>query len=308
MRDVAVSYAQALSTDVIVAEIESLLDWRNQILRECFFPGSQAKASDPQAPSALMLWCRREADRGTVERRVAERMAFVHEELCKSARQVLLHSATGAQPTLELYDAFEAMFENFITHIRRLQQDVADTAAAVDPVTGLRTVSGMRNDLQREQDRFDRKGASYCIASIEIDRLEELQQKLDRRSQDAVYATVAQVIAKAVRSFDDAYYLGKGEYLVVLKHVEFMDACAVMDRLRATLEATPIFLPNAEKTRVTVSLGVAEAQQREAPDVAIEHAKKALTEAKAAGGNRVEEYREVSALAQYVRETKKDGF
>ena len=303
----AVSYAQTLSTDVIVAEIETLLDWRSQILRECFFPGSQAKASDPQVSSALVLWCKREADRGTVEVRVAERMAFVHEELCKSARQVLLHSTTGAQPTLELYDAFEAMFENFITHIRRLQQDVADTTAAVDPVTGLRTVAGMRGDLQREQDRFDRKGASFCIACIEIDKLEELQMKRDRRSQDAVYATVAQVIAKAVRSFDDAYYLGKGEYLVVLKHIEFMDACAVMDRLRATLEKTTVFLPNAEKIKVTASLGVAEAQQREPSDKAINHAKSALAEAKAAGGNRVEEYRELSALAQYVRETKKDG-
>ena len=165
----------------------------------------------------------------------------------------------------------------------------------------------MRADIKREQDRFDRKGTSFSIANIEVDGVEGLQQKFDRRNLDVIFANVAQVIARTVRSFDDAYYFGKGEYLVVLKHVEFMDACSVMDRLRGELENTPIFMPNGEKLRITASFGIAEALQRETPELAIEHAKSALNIAKSEGGNKVKEFLERSALEQYARDVHKQG-
>lgn len=302
----AVSYAQVISTDMIVSEIETILDWRNEVIRQCFFPGSQPRPAEATAPSAMLIWCRREADRGTVDRAVVERLAHAHEAMCKAARLILDHTAGGAAPTLALYDGVENECENFITHVRRLQQDLADSSTAVDPVTGLRTVAGMRNDIKREQDRFDRKGTAFSIANIEIDGLEPLQQKHDRRGMDLIYASVAQVIARTVRSFDDAYYLGKGEYILVLKHVDFMDACSVMDRLRGEIENNPIFMQSGEKLKVTASFGIAEAIQREKPDVCVGYAKTALAESKSAGGNRISEYREMSALAQFARGRIKD--
>jgi diguanylate cyclase (GGDEF)-like protein len=299
---VAVSYTQTLSTDMIVSEIETLLDWRVTILRQCFFPGSQQRPAEAHAPSALLMWCKREAERNAIDNKIADHLAAVHEDLCGAARNMLNHCASGAQPTLELYDALENRFEAFITQIRRLQADVSDSVVAVDPVTGLRTVAGMRNDIKREQDRFDRKGTSFSIASVEIDNLAEIQGKYDRRSQDVVYANVAHLIARTVRSFDDAYYLGKGEYLIVLKHVEFMDACSVMDRLRNEIENTPILMPNGEKMRLTSSFGIAEAMQRESADLSVENAKSALRAAREEGGNRVKEFRERSALENYARD------
>lgn len=298
----AVSYAQVISTDMIVSEIETILDWRNEIIRQCFFPGSQTRPADATAPSAMLIWCKREADRNTVDRAVVERLVHVHTEMCKAARVMLDHCAGGAAPTLALYDSLENECDSFINHIRRLQQDLADSSTAVDPVTGLRTVAGMRNDIKREQDRFDRKGTSFSIANIEIDGLEGLQAKYDRRGMDLIYASVAQVIARTVRSFDDAYYLGKGEYILVLKHVDFMDACSVMDRLRAEIENNPVFMQTGEKLKVTASFGIAEAIQREKGDVSVSYAKTALTQSKQAGGNRISEYREMSALAQFARQ------
>lgn len=303
----AVSYAQVLSTDMVVAEIEALLDWRNEVIRQCFFPGSQTRPADAHAPSALLMWCKREAERNTIDRAIVERLVLVHDDMCKAAKALLDNATTGAAPTLALYDGLENQSDNFITHIRRLQQDLADSSTAVDPVTGLRTVAGMRNDIKREQDRFDRKGTSFSIANIEIDGMDALLAKYDRRGMDLIYASVAQVVARTVRSFDDAYYMGKGEYVLVLKHVEFMDACSVMDRLRAEIENNPIFMQSGEKLKVTASFGIAEAIQREKPDVSVGYAKTALQESQKAGGNRISEYRELSALAQFAREKTKDG-
>ena len=287
---------------MIVSEIETLLDWRVTIMRQCFFPGSgsEQRQADAQAPSALLMWCKREAERSSIDRKIADHLEHVHGDLCGAAQMLISHCASGATPTLALYDAFENQFEGFITQIRRLQADVSDSVVAVDPVTGLRTVAGMRNDIKREQDRFDRKGTSFSIASVEIDNLAELQGKYDRRGQDVIYANLAQLIARTVRSFDDAYYLGKGEYLIALKHVEFMDACSVMDRLRNEIENTPVLMQNGEKLRITASFGIAEAMQRESADLSIENAKSARNTAKEEGGNRVKEFREKSALERYA--------
>ena len=299
----AISYAQSLSADMLLSEVEALMDWRHQIIRKSFYPDAPAKQLPAlQAPSRLLAWCRQESERGTMDKKLVERLALVHEELCKVGRHLL---EMPPPAPLQTYDGFENQFEAYLTQIRRLQQDVADAAGAVDMITGLRTVSGMRVDLKREQDRYDRKGTAFSVANVEIDGIDDVQQKHDRRAQDAIYATIAQMIARTIRSFDDAYYLGKGEYMIVLKHVEFMDACAVMDRLRNDIDAAFVMLPSGEKIKVTCSFGVAEAQQRESIEVALDHAKAALLEAKGLGGNRVSEFHERSALEQYAKDIKK---
>lgn len=300
-----VNYTQTLSADMVITEIESLLDWRNHLLRQCFFSDTQARAADSHPPAALLLWCRRGAESGAIDRKVVERMTVAHEELSTAAQGLLDHCSGVVTPTLALYDGFGIRFDGFVTQIRRLHQDIADAGMAVDAVTGLRTVSGMRGDLKREQDRFDRKGTSFSIADVEIDKLEELGQKYDRRTLETIFAAVAHMIARTIRSFDDAYFLGKGEYLVILKHVDFMDACAVMDRLRGEIDAATITLPDGGKARITASLGIAEALQRESADVALGNAKTALQAAKNGGGNRVHEYRETSILEQYAKDVTK---
>jgi diguanylate cyclase (GGDEF)-like protein len=295
-------YTQTLSTDMIVSEIEALMDWRTQVFRAFFFPGSQVRPVDVYAPGALLMWCRKGLETGAIGHAAVDKLALVHDELCRAARRMADHAATGAAADLEMYDSFENQYAAYITHIRRLHQDMSDAGMAVDVVTGLRTVSGMRGDFKREQDRFDRKGASFSVASIEIDKIGEWQQKLDRQGIDALYRGVAQVVARMIRSFDDAYFLGKGEFLLLLKHVEFNDACTVMDRLRAEIEKVPVVLAGGDKIKVTVSLGICEAMQRDDPENAIYHAKSAMSLAKDAGGNRVNQYLETSTLQQYVKD------
>jgi diguanylate cyclase (GGDEF)-like protein len=299
---VAVVYTQTLSTDFIVSEIEKMMDWQNDVLRQCFFAAAQNHKATADAPRGILEWVRQEQEKNNLDKKILERMTLVHDELVRVAGNVLKHSDESKPMTVELFDAFEHQCEAYVTQIRRLQQDLADSAVAVDTVTGLRTVAGMKNEIKREQDRFDRKGTAFSVAAIAVDNVEELLKKYDRRHQEVIFAHAAKVITRTIRSFDDAYYLGKGEFVLVLKHVEFMDACSVMDRLRHELEDTPVQLVNGDTVRVTGSFGIAEALQKESADSTIEHAKAALLDARGRGGNRVAEYRELSALAQYARD------
>lgn len=295
-----VTYAQTLTPEMILTEVETLLAWRGQVVRQCFFPAEQKQPADAHAPSVLLMWCRRAAESGKIGRQQIEGVVAVHEELCKAAQKMLSH---GGPPPPDLYDAFENQFEGFIARLRHLQQEVADSGLSVDPVTGLRTASGMMDDLRREQDRYDRKGPPFSLAAIGIDRLPELEQRHDRRAMDAIVQSVAQAVARTVRSFDDAYVTGRGEFLLVLKNIGFEDACAVMDRLRAEVAGMPVFLPGGDKIRVTASFGLAEALQKEEVALSLRNAQRALVQARDAGGNRVFEFRETSALEQFAKDT-----
>lgn len=294
----AVSYTNALSTDLLVTEIATLIEWRDDMMRRVLFP-NQATSAYAQPTSVLIAWCQKERERTALDSKIIDRLILVFNDLVRLGDEI---TALQGGLSLDLYDRFNFQFAAYLDHVRRLHQDLADSAGAVDTLTGLRTVSGLKNELKREQDRFDRKGSAFSIASIEVDNLDQLQQENDRRSMDAIYAHVAKTIAATIRSFDDAYYMGSGEYLVILKHVEFMDACSAMDRLCGDVNRAQVGLPSGARLSVSISCGIAEAQQREHPDGVIDHAKAARQQAKAAGGNRVQEYHERSALESFARD------
>lgn len=297
-----VQYTQAVTADALLAEIEALLDWKGQLLRAAMFPGSSSKTVESAPPTAFIEWCEREAARGGIEKKSIEKLLLLHQDLGTVGRAISDAAAGGTALGLENYDAVEHRIEAYVTELRRLEQDLMTVSTAVDPVTGLRTVSGMRTDLKKEQDRLDRKGTSFSIGNIEIDNIKDLLEQHDRRTQESIFGVIGQVIGQTIRSFDDAYYLGKGEYLVCLKHVEFMDACAVVDRLRAQIADHRIVLPQGGDTTVTVSIGIAEALPKEDIDTVLTNAKTALGRAKGGGGNRTQEFLEMSVLQQYARD------
>jgi diguanylate cyclase (GGDEF)-like protein len=288
-------------------EVEALLEWYDHVLRRVFFPDAVKQSIVIMPPAFVLQIYQKETEKTAVDKPGLERLTLIYDDLYKAAEKLIAEGASGEKPSLASYDSMSHLMESYIIHLRRVQKDIADAGMSVDSLTGLRTVSGMFFDLQKEQDRFDRKGTSFSIANLQIDRMQEIQERYERRAQDEIVAYIGKVIAKTIRSFDDAYYLGKGEYMVALKHVEFIDACSVMDRMRQEISGSHFSLGNGNKISLTLSFGIAEAMPREKVVVVIDHAKEALQSALKEGGNRIQEYLELSALGQYAREASRDN-
>lgn len=299
----AVSYTNTLSIDMLLSDLTALIAWHDDLLRRSFYPESQTAAYAPPQ-SILLAWCRTARDNNTIEAQVVNRLELVFDELVSIAQSIADNQ--GLTLPQETYDIFSRQFNAYLERLRQLYQELAGTAGAIDLLTGLRTPAGLRAELKREQDRYDRKGTPFSIASIALDKLDHLKNNFDKSVIDAVYTSVAQMIARTIRSFDDAYFMGEGEYLVVLKHVEFMDACAVMDRLCAEIAQTPLALTGGGSVAVTTSMGIAEAQHGEPPDGVLKHAKAARLQAASAGGNRTQEYHEKSALEHFARDMNRE--
>ena len=299
-------YTGALSNDMILADIDAHADWHGRLLRKILFPDAPASVAPQDSiafpPMTLVDWCRKEAREGRLEAKLVERYFAVHGDMATSAAAFLKEPRS-----LEAYDLFMRSYEAYIQALHRLHQEVLSVTPSIDPVTGLRSISGMDRDIKREMDRFARDGAPFCLCAIEIDSMRDLQLRYDRKALDQVCADLAGMMTITMRSFDDAFYMGKGDFLLCLKQVDLLSACAVMDRLRGQVEGKD-FPTGMEgvTTRVTVSIGVAEPLKGDEVEDIRTRAKEALERAKAEGGNRVEEHKEISPLAQYARDMKSD--
>lgn len=301
----ALQYTGTLSSSMILSDMEAHADWHGQIIRRVFFPEESGHSTVALAPPmALIDWCKKEVKAGTLDSKVVDRFLVIHQEVVVSVEALLKQ----APPALAGFNSFERSFDAYIRALKRLEQDVLAVNISIDPVTGLRGVGGMWAELKRELDRRERKGEPFCLCAIEIDRLHDICMRFDRRGQEKIYTGVAKLLAASLRSFDDAYYLGKGEFLLCLKHVDLADAISVMERMRARIEQTPIPVGEGlDMLRVTVSIGISEPVPGEKVDIVVANVKEAMEQAKVEGGNRVEEFREVSPLGQYARDMRSDS-
>ncbi len=296
----ALQYTSVLSSDMLISDIEEHTEWFGQVIRSALFP-EEAGVTSVDIPNALVNWCEKEAENIGIENSTAEQLKRLHFELDSEAKSFLEKARSGQKPSLDDYDAIEHRLTAYIEQLSRLKDDVSGVNISLDPVTGLRSVSGMKNDIKRELDRRERKGNPFCICEIEIDKVSELSTLYDRRMMDSVYRNIGNMLLKSIRSFDDAYHLGRGDYLLVLKHIDIIDACSVMDRMRDEISKLGIDIEGSfEPLYITASFGVIEPVPGDNIDDVLKNVRNAVKEAQAMGGNQVIQWKEQSALQQYA--------
>jgi diguanylate cyclase (GGDEF)-like protein len=141
----------------------------------------------------------------------------------------------------------------------------------------------------------DRRIAKTTIAfmMVDIDWFKLLNDTAGHAAGDECIKTVASAIETAVRSGDDTVCrYGGEEFLIVLTNTTPDLAWSLAERIRATVEALGIVNPgiandDGTSSMVTISLGVAFAQEGVAPEVVARWADDALYDAKRSGRNAV---------------------
>ena len=165
--------------------------------------------------------------------------------------------------------------------------------ATRDPLTGLgnrRSATDLIEKLWREP-----LVPKACIAFImaDIDSFKRLNDTAGHAAGDACISRVARTIEGAVRLEQDAVFrYGGEEFLIVLTHASPDLAWAMAQRIRCAVEALAIVNPGIHPAdgsagRITVSLGIAFAQDGAAPEIVAKWADDALYDAKRSGRNAV---------------------
>ena len=163
--------------------------------------------------------------------------------------------------------------------------------ATLDALTNLNNRRQFETRLGQEIAIAKRQNNPLCAMMIDIDFFKKVNDTYGHAAGDEVLRTVASIIKDALRESDIPARYGGEEFAVLLPFTKIDEAKIVGERLRASVEDTPITInadsPEKQDIKVTISMGLAEYDKAETGEALFERADKALYNAKKSGRNRV---------------------
>ncbi|MBR6127924.1 GGDEF domain-containing protein [bacterium] len=163
--------------------------------------------------------------------------------------------------------------------------------ATIDALTNLNNRRQFEIRLKQEIATTRRQNNPLCAMMIDVDFFKKVNDTYGHASGDAVLRGVAGIIKSALRESDIPARYGGEEFAILLPYTHIEEAQIVGERLRKTVETTPIEIDvegvDAKELSVTISMGLAEFNNKETGEELFERADKALYEAKTSGRNRV---------------------
>lgn len=182
-----------------------------------------------------------------------ERLAYLNEELVARNRALRVANA----------------------RVRRL--------TVTDSLTRVANRRGLMAALKAAASLADRRHLPLSVVALDLDHFKRVNDEHGHDAGDRALRHVGK-LARTCRKEDLVGRMGGEEFCILLPATDETQAAVVAERLRSTLEATPV---PALGLRLTASFGVAQRQAGEPLPALLARADRALYQAKAAGRNRV---------------------
>jgi diguanylate cyclase (GGDEF)-like protein len=176
-----------------------------------------------------------------------------------------------------------------IENARRFRE--ARQLADLDALTGLHNRRYFYETLAREVARARRYGRQLALIVFDLDDFKAINDRIGHLAGDAVLAETAERVRDVVRGADIACRVGGDEFAVILPESSTADADQLYHRLLGVISSGPV----GHAGRLSVSAGIAELREDEAPTTFFERADEALYRAKEHGKAQVVSYGALSS-------------
>ena len=147
-------------SDLLSQTIDAYIGWFAAWHRHAFLDRESAPLEPPPAFNA---WRKSAARVLPQEQPALEKLAALHEQLHTLARLVLMKAPNGQIPDGRDYESVLAKYQEMMQGLRRLERAFSAAASGLDALTGLRSRTGLTEDLAREQNRFLRTGRPFWL-------------------------------------------------------------------------------------------------------------------------------------------------
>jgi len=125
-----------------------------------------------------------------------------------------------------------------------------------DPLTGLLNRSCLDDSMDSEISEARRKGLPLSVMMIDADRFKDINDVHGHLAGDEALTSLARIMRAAIRSEDTLVRYGGEEFVLVMRATPLDEAHGVAERIRSTVEATPVVWQSL-RFQLTVSIGVA---------------------------------------------------
>ncbi len=282
--------------------LDEFAEWYNDLLRCLFYPELENYFQDSKVGKVFNEWAKAMERMEFVDVLSIRKASQMHDELLVLGMRLCeMAQSKQKKPEVSEFDKFSTLYFAFINNLRRLEKDSVMEDSGIDVLTGLRSKNALHEDFERELERLARRGKSFCLALARIDHYEELAAQHGRDHAREYTQAVAEFIKKSIRSFDDGYRLGSGEFLLSLKQADITGGVAALERLKKILVQGNLSIKLNDDTRaLTMSCCIAEPIPGDNIEALIEHLRLDLDTAEKAAGT-VLEYHEMSDLQRYIQ-------
>lgn len=172
-----------------------------------------------------------------------------------------------------------------------------------DPLLGIFNRRFLDRRLQEELLRAQRHGLPLSLMLLDIDFFKKVNDTWGHQNGDIVLKHLAKLLVDTLRQTDLVARFGGEEFVLLLPHTHQGDARMLAERLRRTVEQTPVLITTSDdgyqELRVTISIGLS-CMRQEGDNCCdmLERADKALYQAKQTGRNRVISCDDMTRIAQ----------
>jgi diguanylate cyclase len=209
-----------------------------------------------------------------------------HQRTHQCATEMLRATQTGQPVSIESYQRFMNALKRMRMEIFALKRDIEDALYALDPLTGIPGRIGLLSKLREQQALVQRGVQPCCVALMDLDNFKSVNDVYGHPAGDKVLVTFAHHIAHRLRPYDRVFRYGGEEFLIVLPDTSLEEAYDIIERLRQEMARLPLEVGAGVPLHVTASFGIAPLDRDLSVEESIEHADKALYQAKAAGRDR----------------------
>ena len=169
---------------------------------------------------------------------------------------------------------------------RRARED-ANRQATEDPLTGLRTRPYLFAALDREVDRSQRTGRSFCLLMIDLDDLKSINDGLGHLHGDRALRLVGDVVRTGIRRIDTGARFGGDEFVVLLPETDPTGGWVLAEKIRQGVAEAELAVDGVPiPTSVSVGI-VTYPQDGQTVRALLECADAAMYRSKRAGRDRV---------------------
>jgi two-component system cell cycle response regulator len=201
--------------------------------------------------------------------------------------------ALGAAPSLALADSellghaatvLSASVDRLVDRARLLRGSFAD------PLTGWNSARYLQARLREEIARCQRYGGSVSCLVVDVDRLQQVNDRHGQPAGDLALREIAGRIESQVRASDAAARIGSDEFGIVLPSTDGLQAVPLARRILAAVSRNPVGLGDGVERPLTISMGIAtlepdrSADRKALADQVVANAIAAMHRAKERGG------------------------